>query len=349
MGIKSDKIKKFIIIMAATMLVAVIAIFIQIAINKKSVESNFISTHERLSRSILEHGYDYYIKGDNDEEQLKCYLSNMSEGINFSKVNVLFSKKTAITDMYRYYDSGLNSMMLDGALLMCERTEPESKKYNYYIYQDPSIKEQLQEMILKYGEDTGEFVFNIKGVFIKDNTFVPASLECYSVGRSGNIGNQKKFYTTAGSKEEMKAEGYSYRSINENFFIGRAAMGDDTFVYCSEPDSERLNRINKLMDKAKDSGKVDGYYYKKSHGLFTIELFCIHANEDANDSHTYFSSAYEKMNLLFEPLSLSALGGRGFLYGELYLLELFIALIAALLIASLLTGLFKRKKPIKKQ
>lgn len=345
MNKKPGFIKTILIALIIALLVSVTLVYFQLKGLKKSVEDNYKSMHGKLSAKIFNSGYDYYITEDEDVNQLKCHLSNMVEGINFSTINMPFTHSLVTTDIYRYYDSELNSIMLKDTLIMVEKESPDSKKCHYYTFKDDAFTKEIDEIVSKYGDKIGSIVFNIKDIYVKDDSFVPAEISCYYVTEGGQVSKSKTLYEAPKSKTEMENNGYSFIVRDDSFFLGSSATGDKCFVYCYGLDSERENMVNDVFNEAVNNsgGNPDNVYVRKDPGPFTVELYSVRKNDGKDAKHTYYVMAYEYMNVLIQPYLLSALGGRGILYVELFVFEVFFIFVFSIIIAFLIERICYRK------
>lgn len=333
---------------------AIMAIFISGAIisiqlpqAKDLYEQNFKTMHGELSAKIFNRGYGYYISEDEDKEQLQYFLSNMTEGINFNTVYFPYFHTPVVTDIYKFYDSEFNCINVKDTLFYIEDNEekPDSKKRHYYAFKDEKLAGEIDKLVREYGENIGMVVFNVKDIYVKDDTFIPGEVSCYAMGEGGSTNNLRTLYKAPKDREGMEAEGYRHIKKNENFFVGETALKDASISYCYHLDKGREDRLNEILDGVIQSsgGNPEQVYERKDISPFSMEMYSVRKNDGKDEEHTYYVVIYERINVLGQPYSLNVLNGRGILYGEIYALEMIGLASAFMLIAALIVKI-KRKK-----
>ena len=335
----------------ASLIVAILLsgaiISIQMSQSKNLFEQNFKSMHGELSAKIFNRGYDYYISEDEDTKQLQYYLSNMVEGINYSKIVIPYFNTLVMTDIYRYYDSKFNCINVKDTLLYVEDNEekPDSPKRKYYSFRDERLTAGINQLVKEYGDNIGMVVFNVKNVYVKDDTFIPDEVSCYAMGDGGTQNNRMTLYRAPKDKAGMEADGYRFVGKNENFFVGETALKGDSFCYCYGMDAEREKRVKEILDEVVQSsgGNPEQVYERKDISPFSMEMYSIRKNDGKDEEHTYYVVIYERVNVLLQAYSLNALNGRGITYVEIYALEM-IGLAAAFMLIAVLIVMIKRKK-----
>ena len=372
---RKSNFKIFAITFAISFAIAAIIISIQTSAYNKELELNFESLQERTCRSILKSGYEKYVlqndadfadalasvKGypltdEDKQKQFRCFISNMNEGINSSKLE--YSGNVVVSDAHAYFDSEMNSIMNENTLmLIVKNTQSDSddskRARYYYTYQDDSLTEQMRDIFHKYGNRVGTVVFEVQGCYIKEDTFVPEKMLYYSMGEGGSKSSETVLYTTAKSKDEMEKNGYQYCEIDDAFLIGDItdSSGADSYImYCSEIDDERKTRVNELINEARNwkGGSVDGRtFIKKKDGLFTSEFFSLAEFRPEGGDELYYAVTYEKKNSLFDLISNSTMGGHGLLYAGLIIIEILGAIVVAVVAAIIIIRVKNKRNQAK--
>ena len=310
-------------IIAATIMALFLSgalISVQLTKAKEMAEENYKSIHARISAEIFNKGFGYYISEDNDREGLAIHLSNFTEGVNFSVINVPYTDQLAVTDIYRYYDPEKNSIMKKDILVMAEREDPDSKKYTYHTFHDDAASEKLDKLVKEHREEIGMYILRVNDVYVKDDTFIPGKFSYYTIGEGGSKKNETVLYICDKTREEMEAEGYTFEHKNESFFLGEPAMGDRCFAYIYGVDSDREPRIEEIFKEAEEStgGELDHFYVKKDLSPVSMEFYSFRKNEVEEAENVYYVLAYERMNVLFSMYNTTFRNGRGILYIELF-------------------------------
>ena len=334
---------------------AIMAIFIsgavisvQLSQAKNLFEQNFKTMHGELSAKVFNRGYGYYISEDNDKEQMQLFLSNIAEGVSFQKIYFPYFHTLVMTDVYKFYDSEFNCVNVDDTLLYIESDEekPDSKKRHFYAFKDENLANEIDKLVKEYDDNIGTVVFNVKDVYVKDdNTFIPGEVSCYAMGSGGSQNNLRTLYTAPKDKAGMEEDGYRYVRKNENFFLGESGLNGASFAYCYGLDDEREQRVSEILDWAiqNSGGSPDQMYERKDISPFSMELYSVRKNDSSDADRTYYILIYERINVLAQGYSYTALNGRGIMYGEIYALEM-IGLATVFMIIAALIVKIKRKK-----
>ncbi len=321
-----------------SLVVSAVIILVQLSFAKKCYEEEFKVSHMTRIKGILERGYEYYIAEDHNETQFKYYLGGMVEGVNGSYITSPFSDEIIVSDTFAFYDANMNSLIPEGTLILNEKDAyPDSKKKHIYGFYDKEFTMKLQGMIEEYGEDIGEFVFNLKGAYIiDDNTFFPETVTCYRVGEGGAIKDKTVLYSADMTDGDM----YDFLNVDESFFLREALISYEV-SYISEKSNSNMQRVNELVKEAvdKSGGKPVDSYSRKDLSPFTMELFSVQKISEGD----YYGACYRKINTLFEAYSYSLLGGRGALYIEVYAFEAFIVMIIFVIASVIITKLRLKK------
>ena len=334
---------------------AIMAIFIsgavisvQLSQAKNLFEQNFKTMHGELSAKVFNRGYGYYISEDNDKEQMQLFLSNIAEGVSFQKLYFPYFHTLVMTDVYKFYDSEFNCVNVDDTLLYIESDEenPDSKKRHFYAFKDENLANEIDKLVKEYDDNIGTVVFNVKDVYVKDdNTFIPGEVSCYAMSSGGSQNNLRTLYTAPKDKAGMEEDGYRYVRKNENFFLGESGLNGASFAYCYGLDDEREQRVSEILDWAiqNSGGSPDQMYERKDISPFSMELYSVRKNDSSDADRTYYILIYERINVLAQGYSYTALNGRGIMYGEIYALEM-IGLATVFMIIAALIVKIKRKK-----
>ncbi len=367
----NSKPKIFLLTFVISFAILAIVISIQTANYEKTLVKTFESLQEKTCRSIFETGYKRYVLQDDKDytaslekikgaplseeekyEQFKCFVTNLNEGINVA--DLIYSGKTVVSDVHVYYDSEMNSIMKENTLLLVRKnldadSDSAKKTRAYYMYQDDSLTEQMQDLFHKSGERIGTLVFEVKGGYIRGEEFVPERLSYYSVGEGGSLSNVTDLYTTAKSREEMEKDGFQYLDLYDAFNTGNISgdSDEDSFmVYCSEVNSEKKDRIKELIAECQNwkGGTVDGRtFIKKKAGLFTYEYFSLTELRPEDTEELYYAVTYEKKNALFDILSYNSAGGNGLMYVGLIIIEIIVAIVLTIVAAVIIIRVKKQK------
>lgn len=323
-------------------LIVTLILSIQWSKINKSMEQQYSSMHERICKNVLEKGYSKYIlENDNNDddkfEQYRCYITNISDGVNNSISDSDNSSREMVTDVFRYYDKDMNSIMKDNTLMLITvESEGDSKTRIYYTYEDDSLKEQMQGIINEYGDRIGTVVFHVTDGYIKNHEFVPAKLTYYSVGQGGSLSNETALFTNVKDKESMENDGYSFYHIDNEFTLGQIGSGNENeegfVVYCREIDPERMERIDALIKESQNLKRHsnDGrIFIKKKQGIFAKEYFTINEFSPEDGAGPFYSVTYEKKNALFDILSYATMEKYGFVMIFIMILEVIAGIVLA--------------------
>jgi hypothetical protein len=224
--------------------------------------------------------------------------------------------------------------MLEDTLIMSEKESPDSKKKHFYTFQDENFSRKVDKIIKKYGDQSIGVIFEIKEVYIKDDTFIPAEITSYTVGEGGSIQDRDTLYISPKMKEDMEADGYTLVKKEGTFFLGDSATGDEIYTYCCSVDDERNARMSELLTEAQDTANIEGAYLRKDPDFFTMEFYSIRKNQAEDEDRMYYVAAYQKLNVLIQPYSLTAAGGRGIMYVEVYVIEMFAIIVFLIIVAA---------------
>ena len=354
-----------------SILVAIVAasclISFQFMNNRKHVEENAIAMQEKLAYSVIKNGYDRYVAGnhkdftdavnelngsqlttDESYEQLKCFITNMSEGVNDNKVESRLLGGNVINDYHLYYDSEMNSMMKENTLMIVKKNRSDntdesnkeaSKVRIYYTFNDDEFADKMQSIIEVYGSRIGTVVFHVENAYIKGHEFVPGKVSCYAIGEGGNITDEKELFVCPDDMGVMINNGYELHAVDDEFLIGdiNDSMTNDYFaVYCSTPaasDTARIDQlINDNIDKLKENGD-DRLLVKNYQGFLNTEMFSVMKCAPEGSDDLFYAVVYEKRNALLNIVDDSIYGGRGMTNVIIYILEMIAAIVIGILIA----------------
>ena len=354
-----NKVKVYLVALLISSCLMVIILSIQTMYYNSLLEENFKSMHERICISVLERAHKWYIQQSDEEitevldklngapltedekrAQLSCYVSNLSAGINSSDLSVSNSGGFLASDAHTYFDSDMNSILKENALLLVTRDSQStvkngSKAYIYYIYQDDSLTEQMQGLTDLLGNKINTVVFHVQDGYIRDNEFVPAKLSYYSVGEGGSLSKEKELWVAAKDREAMENEGYSFYEIDDSFLIGDIADNSDSdsyIIYAAGLESEKKNRIEELLKESQNMRGTSGdgrIFIRKKSSLATVEYFSQNKCE-FDDGQVYYAVAYEKKNVFFDIFSYSMFGGHGLFYIGLIVIEILVSVALAI-------------------
>ena len=341
-------------ILLALALVSVV-ISIQISRANETMDSNFESMNEALCNKVFDRGYNAYMTDIDDNmvgpisdmygspltdqelyDQFTCYLTCMNEGINSSVVSSKELGGDILAGVNAYYDADMNSIMKKNTLMLIsqkskDETSTGKRAFLYYTYHDDSLKEQMDNIIQKAGDNIGTVVFEVDGVYVKGHEFVPAEFYCYAMSESGSKTEEEDLYTTATNKEDMEAAGFEYIDISDSFLIGDTLPGSEektSIVYCGDLDSARASRVDELIKESDKLTPEDGrVFIKKKSGLFTTEYFSKQERSANEGEDIYYIVTYEKKNILFDFMAFEGMGGAGFLFVGIIIIEIVGALI----------------------
>jgi len=333
----------------------VIILSIQTMHYNSLLEENFKSMHERICMKVLERAHKLYIEQPDNEttevinklngaplteeekkEQLSCYVSNLSAGVNSSDLSVSDSGGLLASDAHMFFDTDMNSILKEDALLLVTRDSQSkvkngSKLYIYYIYQDDSLTEQMQGLINLLGNKITKVVFHVKDGYIRNHEFVPERISYYSVGEGGSLSKEKELWVAAKDREAMEKDGYSFYEIDDSFLIGDISDNSDNdsyIIYSGGLESEKKNRVEELLKESqslRDNSGDGRKFIRKKSSLATVEYFSLDKCE-FGDGEVYYAAAYEKKNVLFDIFSYSMFGGRGLFYIGLIVIEILVSI-----------------------
>lgn len=348
--------------------VAVIIISIHLRFIRKTIEESFLSMQERTCVSILENGYKRYISQTDEEmnkdmediyggpfsddekyDQFKCFISNLTEGLNNNTVETEDSDEPLVTDVYRYYDSEMNSLMKENTLLFIRKGGNEKNNARvYYTYEDEAFAEHMQKVINENIDNKSNLRFHIENVYLKEHEFVPAKVSYYIVNDYGGKTEETEISTAAEAEELMKQWGYTTFEIDNEIALGdiSSSTGDNDFVlYINKIDDERLGRVEQLIEeslKMKESSDDGRIFIKRKEGLLTSEMFTLKKITPEGGNDSFYAVTYEKKNVLFDLFSYGMMEKGGLIHVVLIVVELIGAIIIALIVATVIYSKSKK-------
>ena len=286
---KGFVLKKPLIIAASVVAFLLLIIVLVISRFKSWEEKHFESTELRISNKIVETGYNKYISSDSEqyaesyerlmgrpltddekEQQMRLLIKRLGGGMT---TNYFFSGKYInICDSWSYYDSEMNELnSFENDALMFDRKDEEGKGHIIYSYESAEFSSTMQSIKEQY-DDKDNVYITVKGLYLKDFTFVPKSLTYYELFKDGKRSEVKTIYNESKSDAEMESDGYTFMDIEETFDVN---SNSGSFTYVSTKYDEAEQIVQKYVQEYKNAGKPESMRKILSNSPFTFELIDI--------------------------------------------------------------------------
>ena len=366
----SKSVKTYGLAVLIAILATIIIFSIFVSIVNKSSENNYHSMTERVCGKLVDSSYKNYVLQDvekrnqlleetygiplTDEEryrEFKCRLTNTSSGVNDGPVSFSTNYGVEVSSAYRFYDSDMNSLIMDNTLFFVKKLEQDDKKVTiYYTYQDDDLAEQIRLVRNKYGSDDASLRFNVENVFVKGTEFVPAKITYSYVDENGNRSAEEALSTKVKTAKSMEEEGYEFVEVSGDFEIGDGIGSKDPdgyFNYVAEIDDIRMDRINELIGEAQKldrNNNKETVFITKKPGGSKIEYFTLHKVTPENSDESFYAVSYEKKSFDFLFVEYLAMNKFGFLGIGLTVIGILLSFAISLVSATIYLGKSKKQQ-----
>lgn len=366
----SKSVKTYGLAVLIAILATIIIFSIFVSIVNKSSENNYHSMTERVCGKLVDSSYKNYVLQDvekrnqlleetygiplTDEEryrEFKCRLTNTSSGVNDGPVSFSTNNGVEVSSAYRFYDSDMNSLIMDNTLFFVKKLEQDDKKVTiYYTYQDDDLAEQIRLVRNKYGSDDASLRFNVENVFVKGTEFVPAKITYSYVDENGNRSAEEALSTKVKTAKSMEEEGYELVEVSGDFEIGDGIGSKDPdgyFNYVAEIDDIRMDRINELIGEAQKldrNNNKETVFITKKPGGSKIEYFTLHKVTPENSDESFYAVSYEKKSFDFLFVEYLAMNKFGFLGIGLTVIGILLSFAISLVSATIYLGKSKKQQ-----
>ncbi|SEQ74764.1 hypothetical protein SAMN02910369_02357 [Lachnospiraceae bacterium NE2001] len=227
-------------------------------------------------------------------KQFQRYVSKNIQGLNTSSFKSV-TGKDAYRDIFGYYNSNGESILLEGTLLLI-RKDPETNAELFYTCQDYKITDEFENILQIHESDYFDIHFHINGAYIKDYEFVPESIEYMDEDSEDH--RYVPVYSLEKDRSTMESEGFEYYEIDKTFSYGDISDSEDFFAYCSTINEEDKNRIHELYEQAIKRGNIGNVIYEDK-GPFAMEVFSVTEYKVPETDESYYAVSYEKNNSLY--------------------------------------------------
>lgn len=366
----SKRMKTYGLAVLIAFLTTIIIFSIFVSRMYKSSEDTYHSMTERVCDKLINSTYKNYVLQDveernqlleqtygiplTDEEryrEFKCQLTNTSAGVSDGSGNISTDYGIVANSIYRYYDSDMNSLIMDNTLLFVEKIGQENKKVSiYYTCQDESLAEQIRLIRGKYGSEDASLRFIVENIYIKGTEFVPAKITYSYLDENGNRSNEEALSTKIKTAKSMEEEGYRFVEVSGDFGIGDSISSKDMggyFNYAAEIDDIRMDRINELIDEAQKQNKNDAketVFITKKPGGSGIEYFTLHKVTPENSNESFYALSYEKKSFGFLFVEYIIMGKHGLLGISLTVIAVLLSFAISLVSATIYLGKSKKQQ-----
>ena len=353
------EVKIYLITTLLCLLIGFLVIVMQISNEKKVLEEFFQNKQQGTAYKLLNNGVTTYSEDNektqelckqsfgralSDEEmkmQMSAFLSQLSDGINTSNYSFEEGMDILIVEgAFAYYDKDKNCINLSNTLLLSDVYKVDDTNIRLYrTFSDDSLTEEMNKLLTEFHDNFDACQLRIDGAYIKDTGFVPDSISyCTNTNEWTDIYNAPK------SREDMEADGYTYKDIHDKFSIGRISDsegGTSYAMFIYGPMDKVSDEVHKLLSESRvDDIEGNSVFQRNKVSLFVNELFGANRVSSEDGSDVYYSAVYEKRNVIVEIILYGATGNHLFRNAIIYFLELF----GSMIIGAVAGNIYIKKK-----